>query len=223
MSPISTFTRLLGLSGLALFSAGCCVPANQSNGLLDGACLSGLSTLDVETTLTHQSPSLSGFDRSGFPRETMIIPMASVETFPTYATPAMRGRDQNASRPFPTAMTALQRSTDSSANWNAALAAPFVAAIDLVISPVRMFSTPPWTIQLEPTGDFELLPANQVTCDLMPEPEASPTEPEPQTTTEPATEETSETSTSVKPAVPGEPVPPRTETLQRDPDASRNE
>ena len=222
MSPISTFARFCPL-GLTLFTAGCCLPANQGNDLLDGACLSGLSSLDAETALPHQSASLYGFDRSGFPRETVVIPMASVETFPTYATPAMRGRDQDASRPFPTAMTALQRSTDSKAELSAALAAPFVAAIDLVISPVRMFGTPPWTIQTEPTGNFELLPPSRVACEAAPALDEAPDASEPRTTTEPAIEEIPEAQPSVKPSAPNEPVPPRADTLQRDPDAARNE
>ena len=223
MSPTSTPACFLCLFGLMLTTAGCGIPANQGNDLLNGARLSGLSGLETETTLPHETSSLTGFDRSGFPRETMIIHMASVETFPTYATPAMGGRDQDASRTFPTAMTALQRSSNSTADWNAALAAPFVAAIDLVISPVRMFGTPPWTIQLEPAGDFELLPTRQVTCEATPTPEDSRNEPEPEASIDPANEQALETPDSAGSAVPNEPVPPRAETLQRNPDAASNE
>ncbi|RPG17596.1 MAG: hypothetical protein CBB69_007080 [Phycisphaera sp. TMED9] len=146
---------------LPALTAGC-VPV--TDGLLGGPPLSALSaSLPEEATNPSWDTSLdAGFDRSAWTRSEIRVPVAEVQHNPTYVGDPIGG-DQRVGRcgedgAFPTIETAIRIEVDDEFVIDSALIAPFIAVGDLVISPIRMCITPPWSVQSGPDDEWRLLP-----------------------------------------------------------------
>lgn len=89
------------------------------------------------------------------------VPVSGVTHFPTYASEPRYNRENARSRGlFPTDDTVLQTTSDTSRCQQTAegLAAPVWAAADILFMPLRMFTAPPWSDTVTPTGPVFRVP-----------------------------------------------------------------
>ena len=169
-SMATSLSRMVAVGCLAgLF--GC---VEQTDDLLGTAPLPAIDPSPTSNTWTGSStPSLPSnqdddpWSRADWTPVRIAVPMASTIHEPTYVAPALSDEgDTTAGRrtdptAFPTSESALVVDTDQGEVILAGIAAPFVAVIDLVASPVRLILTPPWTRTEGPDGGWVLIPRIQ--------------------------------------------------------------
>lgn len=163
------------MSALAVVVTGLTGCLEQSDDLLGTDPLPALDPSEASVTWTGSSkPSLrtaqdpDPWSRDDWNHVRITVPMSSTIHEPTYVSHALDDRGDTTAgrlvppRAFPTSESSLVMDTDRDEVVLNALAAPFVASWDLVVSPIRMILMPPWTRFEGPRGGWVLLPGIQV-------------------------------------------------------------
>ena len=133
---------------------------NQSNQLYGEQQLPDLSGQMPAAVPTGEPGGFVRVDHSTWETTTIVVAQRQVEVNPNYST--MFAIDHTTARQrgeMATAVTALE---DGGDNGNLALegvVAPFMAALDLVASPVRMFIHAPWSTVRAPEDPPKLVEA----------------------------------------------------------------
>ncbi len=159
-TSLNALLRSLPLSlAMTLGYAGCTGNLNRSDGLVDS------NLPDLEGRMpgeppASEAPSLSnGADRQHWDKTTIVIARRQVEVQPWGVSDVQYDKSTARERgDFPTSATVLEGPGDAGmAAWEAT-AAPFWAATDLLMSPIRVFIAPPWATVRVPQHPPSLLP-----------------------------------------------------------------
>lgn len=166
--PLRSFGATLAATTVVGLLGGC---LEQSDDLLGTAPLPALATPeDSPSSIDSSEPSLghdgdaNPWSRDHWSPVLVAVPMASTIHQPTYVDrPLSNSGSTTAGRltspvAFPTTDSALVVETDAGDVILSGLIAPAAAALDLVVAPVRMILSPPWTELEGPEGGWVLLP-----------------------------------------------------------------
>jgi len=141
-----------------LLAAGCSMKVNENTGLFlpHAQQLPAFRAESGQAALPEDAPSLTnGIDRSHFKAIVVEIPQAAVGVHPNYTSTPLNGRAD--ATDFPTPDDALaQGNGPGEALGEIPLDFGYLV-FDAVALPLRLFMSPPWSVQEAPTASFQLL------------------------------------------------------------------
>lgn len=112
-------------------------------------------------SLGDEGAPLLGVSRSNWPDHVVVVPTKEVEHYPTYTSyPVLVDSTARARGEYPEPAEAVQLPSED-ATWTEVVEVPYgiaVAAVDIVLFPIRLFITPPWDVQTSPLLDYERKP-----------------------------------------------------------------
>lgn len=126
--------------------AGCTAQLNQDDDLLGGA-LPDLAGRMPATPAADVEPSLKGLHRDGWERVTVRVERRQVETHPSMATRLLYDHSTARERGEAPSETSVLEGPGCPGRAAAeGLSSPFVAALDILLMPVRLVTQPPTSV-----------------------------------------------------------------------------
>ena len=125
---------------------------NQSDGLL------GTQLTDLEGRVPgafpgNETPSLNGLDRSAWERTTVRVERRQVESLPSYTSTVLYDHSTARERGERPTITGVLEGDGSGYRASAeAFSSPVFAALDLLMMPVRLVTSPPLRIERAPAS-----------------------------------------------------------------------
>lgn len=167
IQPHAWHLPITSVVAVSCLLGGCHGPLNDSNQLYGTLPLTGLEPkMPVQVTQSDAASlagtSIAPLDRSAYTPIMVEIESAQVEHEPTYRSfepiipSSARARDT-----WPTPESALSYEVDNGAAALDGLIEPFRPAVELVLAPISVIVTPPFTIQFAPKSGAALQPTDQ--------------------------------------------------------------
>ena len=160
---------LVSASCLSGLIAGCGSTLNSSDGLLGENPLPAVTVHDNVSMRPVISPirgETVPLDRSAWKRRTIMIDPAQVEHHPSYGSFQPPCTALQSAPTWPSIDTAFFNGSSRGDEAINGLIAPVFAAVELVILPIKMITTPPWDTMASPR-DFSLMaPSDDATKTL---------------------------------------------------------
>ncbi|MBL9119877.1 MAG: hypothetical protein JNL80_08185 [Phycisphaerae bacterium] len=142
----------LALGGLTIGLGACTGHLNQSDGLL-GTQLTDLEGRIPGAIPANETPSLHGLDRSAWERTTVRVERRQVESLPSYTSRVLYDHSTARERGERPTITSVLEGDGSGYRASAeAFSSPVFAALDLLMMPVRLVTSPPLRIERAPVS-----------------------------------------------------------------------
>lgn len=155
-------TVLTAVATAVALLAGCQSP-NDQNGLVGVEPLAAL-TVDAETGVTSDAPSLIDHDRSHWPRVSVPVAVRQVAHHPTYAPQFEFGPDDPRHRgEYPTARTAARTHEQNGRDVLRAMREIVQGFVMIPWAPIDMVLNDrwPWSVERSPSMSYAILPGAQ--------------------------------------------------------------
>ena len=157
---VKSLASLLAVTGCAGIMTSCSPPLNGTDGLLGENPLPAVSSDAVGTERAVSTQALGEvvpFDRSTWSTHTIVIDPSQVQHHPSYGSSQTFWNTSHSVDGQPTIATVFKTGNARSDELMNGLLAPLGAGIDLVLLPIRMIVTPPWSIMTSPR-ELEIMP-----------------------------------------------------------------
>lgn len=142
----------MALFGWAIGLAACTGHLNQTDGLL-GTTLTDLEGRVPGALPANETPSLNGLDRSAWERTTVRVERRQVESLPSYTTTVLYDHSTARERGERPTITSVLEGDGSGYRATAeGFSSPVFAALDLLLMPVRLVTTPPLRTERTPAS-----------------------------------------------------------------------